>query len=316
MKKILLSYIKYYVFFHKFEYFRVYLKQENTMASVKIITDSNSSITQEESKKLNITTIPMPFTINDEEYFEDISITQDSFYKYLANDASVTTSQPSQFYLEEIFEETLKEYDELIYIPMSSGLSGTCANATKIASKFNGKVQVVDNQSISVIQKQSVMKAIDLVKSGKTALEIKQILEETKNKCSIYITVSTLKYLKKGGRVTPAAAAIGSLLKIKPILYSNGGNFEKFAMVLNFAQAKKKMIQQIKQDIETKLKDFNSDRLAIGIAHTQNELEALKFKEEIMNEIPNIKIKLIDPLSLSVSCHIGPGSLGVALFVD
>lgn len=286
------------------------------MAKIKIITDSNSSLTQSESSQLGIITIPMPFTINGEEFLEDITINQNQFYEYLASDASVTTSQPSQFYLEEIFEETLKEYDEIVYVPMSSGLSGTCANATKIASKFNGRVQVVDNQGISVVQKQSVVKALELVKSGKNALEIKNILEETKNKCSIYITVSTLKYLKKGGRITPAAAAIGSLLKIKPILYSNGGNFEKFSMVLNFAQAKKKIIQQIKQDIETKFKEYDCNKILIGIAHTQNELEANKIKDEISNEIPNIKITTIDPLSLSVSCHIGPGALGVAVFVN
>lgn len=285
------------------------------MQKIKIVTDSNSGILQKEAEALGVFVIPMPFTIDGEEYLEEISVSQEQFYEYLEKDANVTTSQPSQFYLQEIFDEFLKEYDEIVYLPMSSGLSGTCANATKIAENYSGKVQVIDNLRISVTLKQSVLDALQMAKDGKTAKEIKQSFEEQKEYSSIYITMGTLKYLKKGGRITATAAALGSLLRIKPILSSNGGNFEKFAISLNLAQAKKKIIMQLKQDLQTKFKDlYESGKMAISVAHTQNFAEAEKFKDEILKEIPNIEVLWVDPLSLSVSCHIGPGALAAATF--
>ena len=233
----------------------------------------------------------------------------------MENNAQVTTSQPSQYFLKELWEEQLKEYDEIVYIPMSSGLSGTCANATALAGEFNGKVQVVDNHRISVTQKHSVLEASHLAQQGKTAKEIKDFLESQSNLTSIYISMGTLKYLKKGGRITAAAAALGSLLRIKPILSSQGGNFEKFAITLNVGQAKKKIIMQLKQDLETKFKDlYDAGQIVVSVAHTQNHVEAQKFKDEILKEIPNVKCTYLNPLSLSVSCHIGPGALAVAIF--
>lgn len=285
------------------------------MSKVKIITDSNSGILQGDAERDGIFVIPMPFTIDGEEYLEGISISQDQFYDFLEKDASVTTSQPSQFYIQEIFEEYLKEYDEIVYLPMTSGLSGTCANATRIAESFDGRVQVVDNLRISVTLKASVYEALGLAKKGKSAKEIKEYLEEQRDMSSIYITLGTLKYLKKGGRITPAAAALATLLRVKPILFSNGGNFEKCAISLNLAQAKKKIIMQLKQDLETKFKDlYDAGQMAVAIAHTQNVVEAEKFKQEIIKEIPNVKFFTTDPLSLSVSCHIGAGALAAAVF--
>lgn len=285
------------------------------MSKIKIITDSNSGILQKEGEDIGVFVIPMPFTIDGEEYLEEISISQNEFYKFLEQNADVTTSQPSQYYLKEIFDDFLKEYDEVIYIPMSSGLSGTCANATALAESYGGKVQVIDNTRISVTLKASVIEAVKLANEGKNAKEIKEILEQEKAYTSIYISMGTLKYLKKGGRITAAAAALGTLLRIKPILSSNGGNFEKCAISLNLAQAKKKMIAQVKQDLETKFKDlYEQNKMVVGVAHTQNSVEAEKFKEEIIKEIPNIKFTWINPLSLSVSCHIGPGALAVAVF--
>lgn len=284
------------------------------MAKVKIFTDSNSGILQQEGKDMGVFVIPMPFTIDGEEYLEEISITQENFYKLLEVDASVTTSQPSRFYLQEIWEECLKKYDEIVYIPMSSGLSGTCATAINLAEEFNGRVQVVDNTRISVTQKESVYKAVKFANDGMGAKEIKSILEAEKDLTSIYITLGTLKYLKKGGRITAAAAALGSILRIKPILFSNGGNFEKCAMTINLGQAKKKMIQLVKQDLEGKfLQKYNAGQMSLSIAHTENENEANRFKEELEKEFPNLKVKYNDPLSLSVSCHIGPGALAVAV---
>ena len=284
------------------------------MSKVLILTDSNSGILQSEAKELGLYVIPMPFTINSEEYEEEISITQEKFYELLADDADVKTSQPSQFYLEELWQELLKDNDEIVYIPMSSGLSSTCDNAMKYAENFNGKVFVVNNTRISVTQKNSVFEALRLSKQGKSGAEIKQLLENDAKKQSIYILLGTLKYLRRGGRISAAAATLGNLLKIKPILYSDGGKFEKFAMALNYTQAKKKMIDQVKCELNTKFKnEYESGELVISVAHTQNNEEAEKFKNEILKEFPNVKFNFVDPLSLSVACHIGPGALAIAV---
>lgn len=287
------------------------------MNKVKIITDSNSGILQSEAEALGIFVIPMPFTINGEEYLEEISISQDKFYEFLAQDADVKTSQPSQFYLEELWDELLKTNDEIVYIPMMSGLSGTCENAKRFAIKYDGKVQVVDNARISVTQKESVFEALELAKQGKSATEIKKYLEETGKYASIYITVNVLKYLKKGGRISPTVAAVGTMLNVKPILFTRGASFEKYGMAMSMGQARKKMLQKIKQELETEFaKEYNAGKMTISVAHTRNEAEALKFKEEIMAELPKAKFRFVDPLSLSVSCHIGPGSLAVATCID
>ena len=287
------------------------------MSKTIIVTDSNSGILQGEAKELGIYVIPMPFTINDEEYLEEISISQEKFYEFLAADADVTTSQPSQFYLEELWNKLLKKYDEIVYIPMTSGLSATCENAKRYAENFDGKVHVVDNKRISVTQKASVFEAIHLLKDGKSAKEIKEYLERRHGQHSIYIMVSTLKYLKKGGRISAAAAAVGSMLKLKPILSSRGEKFEKFAMTMTVAQARKKMIQQIKLEIENEFKaELEAGKIVLAIAHTQNEAEALALKTEVETEFEGLEVRYVDPLSLSVSCHIGPGSLALTFFVD
>ena len=287
------------------------------MSKTIIVTDSNSGILQGEAKELGIYVIPMPFTINDEEYLEEISISQEKFYEFLSQNADVTTSQPSRDYLENLWTDLLKEYDEVVYIPMTSGLSATCENAKTYAESFGEKVQVVDNLRISVTLKQSVFEAVELAKQGKSAKEIKEFLESTKDKASIYIMVDTMKYLKKGGRVTPAAAALGAMLKLKPILSSRGLSFEKYAVVMTLAQAKKKMIAQIKKELETEFKaEYEAGKMILYVAHTQNLKEATKFKEEVLQQIPNVEVRWIDALSLSVSCHIGPGSLALAMAVD
>ena len=284
---------------------------------VKIITDSNSGILQSEAKDLGIFVIPMPFTIDMEEYLEEISISQEEFYQKLAMDAEVTTSQPSRYYLEELWEEQLKDADEIVYIPMTSGLSKTCENAINYAEKFDGKVQVVDNKRISVVMKTSVFEAIEYAKQGLSAKEIKEKLESEKDKSSIYITMGVLKYLKKGGRISPAAAALGSMLKVKPILMSRGENFEKFAVALSIGQAKKKMLEQVIKEINGEFKeDYLAGKMVVSVAHTENEKEALKFKEEIIKVLPDVKFRFVDPLSLSVSCHIGPGALAIAICKD
>lgn len=284
------------------------------MKKAIIVTDSNSGISQKEGKELGIHVVPMPFEIDGKEYFEDISITQEEFFEFLERNADVKTSQPSQLYLEELWADLLKEYEKVLFIPMTSGLSGTCENAKKYAEKFKGRVLVVDNLRISVPQKISVYQAVNLLKQGKSAEEIRDFLEGTKNKFSIYITLDTLKYLKKGGRITPAAAAFGNLLKLKPILFSRGQSFDKYAITLSFNQAKRKMISKIKQELNTEFKEeYSQNKMALLVAYSKTKTEALKFKDEIEREFPGMKVMFADPLSLSIACHTGAGALGIGI---
>lgn len=278
------------------------------MNKIAIVTDSNSGITQERGKELGIFVLPMPFYIDGELYFEDISLTQEDFYKKLQEDADISTSQPSPGDLMDFWENILKEYDEIVHIPMSSGLSGSCQTAMTLADDYDGKVHVVDNQRISVTQEQSVYDAMALVKAGKSAEEIKQILEEEKLEASIYIMVDTLKYLKKGGRITPAAAALGSMLNLKPVLQLQGEKLDSFAKVRGVKAAKRTMLKAIKNDLETR---FAGKKMVLGIAYTsRDEEEVQKWKEEVQEAFAGYEI-VMNPLSLSVSCHIGPGSLAV-----
>ncbi len=282
------------------------------MSRVAIVTDSNSGITQETAGEMGIRVLPMPFTINGNEYFEGISLTQEEFYRKLAQDEDIATSQPSPESVLELWNELLKEYDEIVHIPMSSGLSGSCQTAIALADDFEGKVQVVNNQRISITQRQSVVDAIRLAKEGKSASEIKAILEKVKLESSIYITVATLKYLKKGGRLTPAVAAIGTMLRLKPVLQIQGERLDTFSKARTMQQAKKTMIDAIRNDIETRFGGLEARDVHLDIAHTNNEEEAMKFKAEVEAAFPGYSVEYVDPLSLSVSCHIGDGSLAIA----
>lgn len=282
------------------------------MNKIRIVTDSNSGITQEEAKKLGVFVIPMPFLINGEEYYEDINLTQEQFYEHLRGDASVSTSQPSIASVTELWDELLKEDCEIVHIPMSSGLSETCHTAQSLAKEYNGKVHVVDNQRISVTQKQSVLDALKLAENGISASQIKEILEQTKRDSSIYIALDTLKYLKKGGRLTPAAALIGSILRIKPVLQIQGEKLDAFKKVLSLKQAKQEMIGAIRHDLSTRFAQFRANgEMTLSVAHTDNFAEADTFRKELEQLFPDVPVLFVDPLSLSVSCHIGPGALAV-----
>lgn len=283
------------------------------MANVKIVTDSNSGITQKEAEELGITVLPMPFVIDEEEYFEDINLTQSEFYEHLKSDADVHTSQPAVGSVTELWDDLLADGSEIAYIPMSSGLSESCHTAEALAKEYGGKVQVVDNQRISVTQKQSVLDALNLAKSGKSAEEIKAALIENKFESSIYISLNTLKYLKKGGRLTPAAALIGTLLGIRPVLQIQGAKLDAFKKVKTMRKAKEVMIEAMKNDFETRFSEYvKKGEMRLFVAHTDNDEEARLFAEEIKAVFPNVPLTAIDPLSLSVSCHIGPGSLAIA----
>lgn len=282
---------------------------------VAIVTDSNSGITPALAKEMGITVIPMPFLINGEEYFEEVNLTQSEFYNLLAQDADVSTSQPNIYSVLDIWDELLKTHDEIVHIPMSSGLSASCDTATNFAKEYNGKVQVVNNKRISITQKESVKDALVLAKQGKSAKEIKDYLEETSMQASIYIMVNTLKYLKKGGRITPAAAVIGSMLNIKPVLQIQGAKLDKFCQVMSIPQAKKRMIDQIRKDITTRFSNqLKNGTLRVMMAHTNSEQKCLAFKEEAEAALADlgVKVSYIDPLSLSVSCHIGDGAIALS----
>lgn len=281
------------------------------MSGIAILTDSNSGITQSQAEELGVYVLPMPFTIENEDYFEDINLTQDEFYDKLADDVEIMTSQPSPDSVMRQWDELLKSYDEVVYIPMSSGLSGSCQTAIMLSEDYDGKVQVVNNQRISVTMRQSVIDAKRLAADGKNAEEIKNILEEDKFNSSIYIMLDTLYYLKKGGRITPAAAALGTILKLKPVLQIQGEKLDAFAKARTVSQAKSIMINAIRADMETRFGGVSPKNCTLMIAYTKNIDDANEFKKEVEEAFPEFDIYM-DPLSLSVSCHIGPGALALA----
>lgn len=277
------------------------------MGKVTVVTDSNSGITQAAAKELGIRVLPMPFYINGELFYEDINLTQEEFYKHLEEEAEISTSQPAPADVLDAWDELLEEYDEVIYLPMSSGLSSSCATATALSQDYDGRVHVVDNQRISVTLRESVLDAMKMAEKGMSAQEIEDVLIENKLEASIYITVDTLKYLKKGGRVTPAAAAIGSVLNIKPVLEIQGEKLDAFAKARGWKSAKKTMIDALEKDLNSR---FTGQDVHLYAAYTCSEEEAQKWKAEIETRFPGHEV-FMDKLSLSVACHIGPGAIGI-----
>lgn len=283
------------------------------MKKVAIITDSNSGIHLADGIK-NLFIVPMPFTIEDSEYFEDVNLSVEEFYKFQEEDKKIFTSQPSPGDLTNLWENVLKVYDEIVYFPMSSALSSSYQTAVMLAKEFKGRVHVVDAKKISVTLKLACYEALKMVQNGKTAKEIKQYFEKEALNASIYLMVNTLKYLKRGGRITPVVAALGTLLQIKPILQIQGGKLDQFAKVLNINQAKQKLINAIRKDIETRfLHDYKEGNLQISVAHSNNREKAEEFAEEVKKLFPDIEFGYIDELSLSIACHTGPGVLALTV---
>lgn len=278
---------------------------------IAIVTDSNSGITQAQAKESGLHVLPMPFMIDNETYYEDITLTQEQFYERLAEGADVITSQPSPDAVMKLWDELLKEYDEIVHIPMSSGLSGSCQSAMMLAEDYDGKVAVVNNQRISVTQRQSALDAMQLAGRGMDAAQIKEFLENDKFNSSIYIMLDTLYYLKKGGRITPAAAALGTILKLKPVLQIQGDKLDAFAKARTISQGKSIMMNAIRSDMEKRFGGVNSDNIWLQIAYTYDMNAATQLKEEVAAQFPGFDIHM-DPLSLSVACHIGPGALAIA----
>ena len=281
------------------------------MKKVAVVTDSNAGIRQKEAKELGIFVLPMPFTIDDQTYYEDINLTHEEFFEKQLNGAEIFTSQPVVGNVKELWDQILKDYDEIVHIPMSSGLSGSCQTAMMLAQEYDNRVFVVDSQRISVTQKYDVIDAKRLADQGKSGQEICDILTENKLNASIYITVNTFDYLKKGGRITPAAALLGGMLKIKPILQIQGEKLDSFAKTRTMARGTKIMKEAIAKDIKERFDD-DYHNVHICVAYTYDEAPALELKKELEELYPGENI-ICDPLSLSVSCHIGPHSLAIAI---
>lgn len=279
------------------------------MSKIAIMTDSNSGITPEEAKKNGVFVLPMPFFINDEVHFENVDFSQEQFYEALENDVDVHTSMPAPADTTDMWDELLKTHEQVIYIPMSSGLSSSCATAKMLADEdYSSEVFVLDLQRISITQKQAVYEAKKLADEGKSVTEIINILMDVKMDSQIYIMVDTLKYLKKGGRLTPAVAAIGTLLKIKPVLQIYGEKLDQFAKARTVKQAKQIMIEAIEKEIANNPDKYKEGHYRIDVAYTKDEEAGKQFAQEMQEhfKVPTVRC---DPLSLSVSCHIGPGAV-------
>ncbi len=281
------------------------------MKKIAVVTDSNSGITPKEAEKLGVFLIPMSFMIGGKNYYENIDLTQETFYEKLKNQEDISTSQPAPGDVLPVWDKVLETYDEIVHIPLSSGLSSACQSACALAADYDGKVQVVNNQRISVTQKQSVYDALMLIEKGRDAAEIKRVLEEDKFNSSIYIMLDTLYYLKKGGRITPAAAALGTVLRLKPVLQIQGEKLDAFAKARTITQAKSIMINAVRSDMKTRFGSESPEDCILQMAHTENYEMIMQFKQEVEEAFPGFIVQDVDPLSLVVSCHIGPGALAL-----
>ena len=281
------------------------------MSKIAVITDSNAHITPQEAEKLGISVVPMPFMIGDETFYEGITLSREEFYAKMESGASIVTSQPSPSDVMKIWDDALKTHDEVVYIPMSSGLSGSCQSARMLADDYDGKVQVVNNQRISVTQKRSVLDALEMAEMGMSAAQIREELEHVKYESSIYIMLDTLHYLKKGGRITPAAAAVGTLLRIKPVLQIKGERLDAFSKARTMNQGKNIMINAMKHDIETMYGGTDKESVWLYAVHGNVPDQFAEFSREVRAAFPGFKVQ-DDVLSLSIACHIGPGALAIA----
>ena len=279
------------------------------MKKTAIVTDSNSGITPAEAEELGIYLVPMPFFIDGELFYEGVNLSHEDFYSKMAAGADISTSQPTPGAVLDLWDTLLEDHDELVYIPMSSSLSGSCATAEALAEDYDGRVTVVDNQRISATQRQSVLDAVSMVNDGRDASRINEVLLRDKLEASIYITVDTLKYLKKGGRITAAAAAFGTVLGIKPVLQIQGEKLDAFAMAHGMKSAKKQMLDAVEKDLETRF--AGKKGVYVAAAYTCSDDEAKLWAEEIRARFGDRFNGYIAPLSLSVACHTGPGAYGI-----
>jgi len=283
------------------------------MSKIAIMTDSNSGISQKLAPQAGVHVLPMPFIIDGKEHYEGMGLTRKMFYEKQVGGADIVTSQPSQAAVLDMWDALLKEHDQVVHIPMSSSLSESCNTAKMLAREYEGRVQVVDNARISVSQRQSVLDAVELAKRGKNAAEIKKILEHDKLNASIYLMVDTMTYLKKGGRVTPAAALIGTVLNIKPVLAFQGGKIDRFGKARGAAQAKAMIIDAIKMDMKTRFaKSATPSKMWLAMIYSGGKTAIEVFRKEVEAAFPDFPIHVVDPVSLSVATHTGPGMVALA----
>ncbi len=285
---------------------------------IGVSTDSGSGITQEESRRLGVRVVPMPFRIDDQEFFEDINITREVFFEKLQNDCEISTSQPSMDEVMKVWDELLESCDQVVHIPLTSGLSGSTQTAMMLSheDKYEGKVFVPDDKGVSVTQRQYCIFATELAAKGYDGQQICDIINRESSSNQIYIGVDTLKYLKKGGRITPVAAAIGTLLHIKPVLgITNGGKLDSFTKVRTTKLVREAIIKGLKNELDGRLNDKSMNNCYVCVAYTDNPEQAEAFAEELKAEFPdrlNPEI-IVEPLSLLISCHIGQNGLGGAV---
>ena len=277
------------------------------MSSIAVVTDSNSGISQSEASRLGIYVVPMPFYIDGKLCYEDVDLTREDFFDALDRDADVTTSQPSPASMTEIWDRVLEDHEFVLHFPMSSGLSGTCATATALAADYGGRVRVIDNKRISVPQRFAINDAIAMIDAGADADEITEVMMREAAEASVYITVDTLKYLKKGGRITAAGAALGTVLGIKPVLQIQGDKLDAFAKVRGMKAAKRAMLEALEDDINGR---FAGHKVRVAAAYTCSDEEADEWKREIEEHFLGHRVTA-DPLSLSIACHIGRGAVGI-----
>lgn len=283
---------------------------------VAVVTDCNSSLTQKTAKEFGVFCTDMPVIIDGENYIQDVNLTSEMFYDALAKNKDVSTSQPSPGSVMDLWDSILNDgYDQLVYIPMSSGLSEACNTARVLAEDYDGRVEVIDNHRISGTQTQSVFDAMELAKAGADAKTIREVLEKKAYEQSIYIAVDTLEYLKKGGRVTPAGAALGTVLGIKPVLTIQGGKLDAFAKVRGMNKCESKIVEAIRNDLDTRFKDIPRSEIYMFTAGTmQNEADVKRWNDMVQKEFPEFEVNYY-PLSLSIGAHIGPGSIAVGIAV-
>ena len=283
------------------------------MKKVGVATDSHSGIPQDRAEQLGIRVLPMPFYVEDACYYEGVSITREQFFEYLKEDKKVSTSQPSPEAVMELWREMLGEYEQIVYIPMSSGLSGSCYTAMALAQdeEFEDKVFVVDNGRVATPLHRSILDALEMVEEGLDAVQIKEILEANRENMSIYIAVESLDNLKKGGRISPATAALGSLLNIKPILKLGTEVLDTYKKSRGMKKAKKEMIEAMQHDLEVTFRDFyEKGEVYLMAASSADEQTTQEWVDEIKAAVPGMEV-MCDYLTLGISCHTGEGALGI-----
>lgn len=293
------------------------------MARVGLVVDNSAAMTTEDCKKAGVDAlVPISFVVNGKEYYEGVNMTEAQFYEFLEDkNCNVSTSQPSIELVKEAWRKVLIDHDELVYVLLSSGLSGACNSAINASHEpeFEGRVFVANNQRVSYMNKMAMFEAGAMIRDGKSASIIKDYLEHTKTECGAYIAVDTLKFLKKGGRITPTVAAIGTILNIKPILQVHTGKLDSYAKAMSMRQAKLKIIQAARKEAEERFLDqIKRGEVLINIAHTYKEVdeELLAFRREVEAAFPDMRFGVMDPLPLFIACHTGPNALAVGFVVD